>query len=479
MTASVYKICSCRDQVKCRHPWWFSFKRRGVDAATGEAFERIRASLDVVLEKHIDSKTVAIEEANRLRVGIVENTLPARTRELLGLPVSAAPVLPTLTIADLLKVYEERHLAHTKSSTRQAYQIGAIKRTIIERPNGTTAPLCEWLLSDVTADTLERLREARSIKGVNTARQTGGSNIVGGRVAANRDLRLLRAAFNWALDKDLVERTPFKKRNDSAKTTVKLTRETDRSRRLQQGEGERLLTVCQPDLRAMVEAAIESGCRQGELLSMQWHQVGLDLRNPELWLPEGKTKSARGRRVPISKRLRIILEMRRDALRAALELQAEEPLPVSLHVFGNEIGQRRGSIDRAWETAVLKAHGHIPAWIRSKSSSRSASLTSECRAQLRAIDLHFHDLRREAGSRWMESSVPLATIQRWLGHTNIAQTSKYLAAATPGEHEAMRRFDEQIGRLTPLDTAGGTPPHEQIQSARDANGNTQQSTTKH
>jgi hypothetical protein len=56
MAAGVYKICSCRDQVKCRHPWWFSFKRRGTD-------DRIRKSLDVVLEKHLDSKIVA-EEAS-------------------------------------------------------------------------------------------------------------------------------------------------------------------------------------------------------------------------------------------------------------------------------------------------------------------------------------------------------------------------------------------------------------------------------
>ena len=28
MARSVYKICACGDHVKCRHPWWFSFKRR-------------------------------------------------------------------------------------------------------------------------------------------------------------------------------------------------------------------------------------------------------------------------------------------------------------------------------------------------------------------------------------------------------------------------------------------------------------------
>jgi hypothetical protein len=61
--------------------------------------------------------------------------------------------------------------------------------------------------------------------------------------------------------------------------------------------------------------------------------------------------------------------------------------------------------------------------------------------QLRSIDLHFHDLRREAGSRWLDAGVPLHTIQRWLAHTNISQTSTYLAVTDTGSHEAMARFD--------------------------------------
>jgi hypothetical protein len=79
----------------------------------------------------------------------------------------------------------------------------------------------------------------------------------------------------------------------------------------------------------------------------------------------------------------------------------------------------------------------------------------------------------------VEAGVPLATIQRWLGHTNISQTSVYLATTTAGEHEAMRRFEERMGRLTPIDTEGGTPPLDPTRSATDANGNTQQNLTKH
>jgi hypothetical protein len=36
--------------------------------------------------------------------------------------------------------------------------------------------------------------------------------------------------------------------------------------------------------------------------------------------------------------------------------------PPSAHVFGDEIGRRVASIKRAWQTAVLKAHGHKPTW---------------------------------------------------------------------------------------------------------------------
>ena len=450
MTASVYKICVCRDRLKCRHPWWFSFKRPKID-------QRIRKSLDVVLEKHIDSKTVAEQEADRLRVGIVDDKLAARTRELLGLPPSTAPILPTLTVAQLLETYRERYLVRTATSEKQTYQIGAINRTIIAHPNGTSAAFSDWLVVDVTADALERLREVRMVPGVR--RRAKGSHRVGGTVAANRDLRLLRAAFNWALDKDLVERTPFK-RGD--KTRVKLSSEHARSRRLQAGEGDRLLAACgsprrkadgahrnRTHLRALVEAALETGCRRGELLSLQWRQVEFEPR-PEIWLP--KTKTGKPRRVPISTRLRTLLEMRREALRATLELTDDESLTECLHVFGNEIGQPVHAIKTAWRLACSRA---------------------------KITDLHFHDLRREAGSRWMEAGVPLATIQKWLGHTNIAQTSTYLATTTVGEHEAMRRFEERVGRLTPIDTDGGTPPHDQVQSASDANKQTQQSLTKH
>jgi integrase len=433
MARSVYKICKCRTQVKCRHPWWFSVKHRGGP--------QLRKSLDVVLETHIDSKTIAEHEAERLRIGILDDTLPSRTRELLGLPVSTTPMRQALTLAHLLNGYVARQGSRSASTIdRQRYQIGIALRTELPRLIGGVAPLADWLVEDVTADTLEQLREIRTVRGVHASGKS--SNLIGGRVAANRSLRLLRAAFNWGLRTGAVTQgSPFKRAGVNA---VTLSKETARSRRFQTGEAERLLAACGPHLRAVVEAALETGCRRGELLNLRWSQVQLAPR-PELWLAADQTKTAKARRVPISTRLQAILAMRRHD-------PDGHPFPADAFVLGNEIGGRVASVKTAWQAAC-----------------RRANIT----------DLHFHDLRREAGSRWMEAGVPLATIQKWLGHANISQTSVYLSTTTAGEHEAMRRFEERIGRLIPIDTAGVTPPQSASLNHKESLDSIQQNTIKH
>jgi hypothetical protein len=74
------------------------------------------------------------------------------------------------------------------------------------------------------------------------------------------------------------------------------------------------------------------------------------------------------------------------------------------------ISDRVRNIKRAWHTAVLKAHGYKPSSTKKRVDEetvvKTANLSAESHASLDAIDLHFHDLRREAGSRWLDGSVP-------------------------------------------------------------------------
>jgi hypothetical protein len=83
---------------------------------------------------------------------------------------------------------------------------------------------------------------------------------------------------------------------------------------------------------------------------------------------------------------------------------------------------------------VLKAHGYKPAYTRKRVDEetvvKTANLSAESRASLDAIDLHFHDLRREAGSRWLDGSVPLHTIREQSRPFSFSASRVAVRAAT-------------------------------------------------
>lgn len=414
-TGNVRKICGCAKWKECAHPWYIDYRHgKKLSEKTGTVVEKgLRCKLAPLVGREPADFADAKAEARRAIVAWKDGR---DARELL--PGDA----PTLAV--VLDAYGQR----PNGAPIGPYQRGPIVRTVV---NGR--PLGEWRAVEITRDMIEVFRRQRP------------------RVAGNRDLALLRAMFNWAVLGGLVPVTPFKVGTVSA---VKLAREEPRTRRLQPGEEERLLLVAH-GLRDLIVAALETGCRQGELLSLQWQQIGVDV-----FLPGGKTKAKKPRRVPISRALRAVLDARRHD-------PAGDPLPPSAFVFGDEAGRRRRSIKTAWANVVLKAHGVTP------THTKTGNLTPASRAALNNISLHFHDLRREAGSRWMDAGVPLATIQRWLGHHNISQTSTYLAASGGGDAEAMRAYEQATGRLPyvavsagsdgSLEDRSGDPCHEKPQ----------------
>jgi integrase len=444
------KLCSCarRSWPKCEHSWHFNFKwndetyrfslerviGRIVRGADGK-WQRDRASLG----DKITGKTEAERERDRLRAGIRDGTLQHSPEE--------RPQAETLTLSQLMDTYSKRYLSVNRPDTlkQTTYQIALILRTELERPDGTRRAFGQWLAVDITTDTLEQFQRVRLARGA---------------TAANRDLELLRAMFAWAVRRDHVERTPFKK---GTEVVVRMSRELQRRRRLQAGEGEKLLAACGLKLRAIVEAALETGCRKGELLSLQWWQVRSEPK-AEIFLPAAKTKTKADRTVPASSRLKAVLEMR-----PRTDPDGEE-LPPEAYVFGNEVGEPSKSFKRAWARAVLVAHGHKPVYVMKPSSGTekavaTALLAPESLAALRAINLHFHDLRREAGSRWLDAGVPLHRIQKWLGHANIAQTSTYLMADSVDDDEAMRRFEAQQSGLQRIAMEVGTEGNNGVQSS--------------
>jgi integrase len=193
------------------------------------------------------------------------------------------------------------------------------------------------------------------------------------------------------------------------------------------GEESRLLQHARPHLHALIIAALETGCRVGELLSLQWKDVDLD---QNVWLlPAANTKTREARDVPITTRLKAVMEMRR------LDPAGKEH-PPEAYVFGNDVGERAKSIRQAWRNTCRRAG--------------IAGLT-------------FHDLRREFASRLLESGAPAHEVRDWLGHSNITTTSRYLATTRIALQKARQRFEQHrsvpVSQLTASETENTSRPN--------------------
>lgn len=166
-----------------------------------------------------------------------------------------------------------------------------------------------------------------------------------------------------------------------------------RTRRLTQDEETRLLEACRthsnPMLAWIVETALCTGMRQGEVLTLRIGQVDMGRRVIRL----EQTKNGTHRTVPLSRRAM-----------AALEMALKNPIrpPTTDLVFFGEPGKdgvrRPYVIGKIWQQALVRAG------IR---------------------DLHFHDLRHEAASRLVERGLSDQEVAAITGHKSMQMLKRY------------------------------------------------------
>ena len=232
------------------------------------------------------------------------------------------------------------------------------------------------------------------------ARQSAGLSAV----TVNHDLKLLRKMLNWGVREGYLERTPFR---HGTEPVVRLDRETPRVWRFtEDAQEQKLLDAANPHLRGVLTALLDTCCRPGEVLSLQWRDV--DLVRGVITIQPGKTKTRVGRLVPISPRLKAILEMRSSD-------PAGQTLGGACFVFGNEVGEQVASIRTAWENA--RARAGLPT-------------------------LRLADLRHEAASRYEEAGIPVSHVSRVLGHANLTTTTRYLNSTHRMLREATVKLEQ-------------------------------------
>lgn len=143
--------------------------------------------------------------------------------------------------------------------------------------------------------------------------------------------------------------------------------------------------------RIVIVIAIETAMRAGEIFSITWNQV--DLARRTIYL--NKTKNGEERTVPLTRRAVRYLKVWSKIQKQ----QKPDDNLVSSHVFG------------------MTRDGYLTTW-------------HKCLTKLKAqdnefSDLHFHDLRHEATSRFFEKGLATVEVQIITGHKTLSMLNRY------------------------------------------------------
>lgn len=407
----IWKRCGCARKrwSGCPHPWYFAFRSGKGNFHRFNLNKRAGKPRNYVMAK---------SEAESLR-DLYRSQIRAHTLTDKGGGDRSPDT--RLSMRDVAKDYSERYvnMPSRRPGPRRSmswYVTGMLETEIPSR-GGQTVALGDKAISEVTRADVEALRAAWM------SRKRGRNK--GGFCGLRNLIRRVRHFFNWSIEEGYVNQTPFRR---EGRAVIRLDRsvETGRTRRLEAGDEERLLKVADPYLRDLLIGLLDTGCRKGELLNLRWKDVRL--QDGIIVLQAEATKTNTARAVPISTRLKAVLEMRRTG-------PDGKDLPADAFVFGTETGERRRNVHHGWTIAVLRAYGHDPDLVRGKISPKS-------RAVFQEIDLHMHDLRRECGSRLLEAGAGIHEVRKWLGHTDISTTGRYLAVTAESLKRTLKRLEE-------------------------------------
>jgi len=221
------------------------------------------------------------------------------------------------------------------------------------------------------------------------------------RATANRILTNLKAALNHARnDGKFVG-------SDDAWALVKPFADVDapKVRYLTDDEAVRLVNACPDDFRALVTAALHTGCRYGELTSAKVSDF--DAKAGTLHIP--RSKSGKARHVALAAESRAFFHT------ATVGKSADAVL------FERDAVERQATRN---EPAKLRR----AAW---QASDQSRAMAAACEAARITPAISFHVLRHTYATRLASRAVPLMVIAAQLGHSDTRMTARHYAHAAP------------------------------------------------
>ena len=199
--------------------------------------------------------------------------------------------------------------------------------------------------------------------------------------SVNRELELLRAILKFAIREGWLIRSPF----EMGAHLISKSDETRRERVLSHDEEKRLLNACVgrcAHLKAIIIAALDTGCRRGELFKLQWRDINLEKNVIKIRAMNSKT--ARPRTLPITNRLAIEFEK-------LSQVSNQDPDDL---IFGIQ-----DKVKKSWKSVCMVAG---------------------------VEGLRFHDLRHSAITRMVQAGIASTIVMKISGHTQHATFARYV-----------------------------------------------------
>lgn len=296
-----------------------------------------------------------------------------------------------------LDAFEQRYWSKQPERSFEEVVLGFLRENADKRSAHKDRQHTRQLWKSFSGTTMNGLTGADVRAHTARRREDGVSN-----ATINRELEVLSAAINYAnREWDWQLPNPVSGR--------KLKEPEGRVRWITRAEAIALIKAAEsepkaPHLADFIRLALNTGCRSGELLGLEWRRV--DLQAGLIHLEAQHTKSGKRRAVPLNRAARAAI-VNRARFRARY-------CPASAWVCCNWQGQRIRDVKRSYATACSRAG---------------------------IQDFRIHDMRHTCAAWLISSGVSLPALRDLLGHSTVKMTERYAHLAPENVKAAVAVLD--------------------------------------
>jgi|YelNatPaOPRAMG01_1025707.scaffolds.fasta_scaffold31438_3 integrase len=218
--------------------------------------------------------------------------------------------------------------------------------------------------------------------------------------------RNIKAFFNKAVKNGYIEKSPITENfyKDVISEQPEFVKADDLNKILEQ--------VKEETIKDVIFFAFGTGARLNEILNLKWRNINIEEQTIAIGDKEFKTKTKRNRIIPISESILKLLN------KYMPNVTTEDDF-----IFKNRKGNkfRTDYISKKFKIAVRK----------SKIKK----------------DYHFHCLRHGFGSNAIKHGVPISDVQKWMGHTSLTTTQKYINSDIESMQSEKNKIEEFLSNI--------------------------------